>query len=195
MSDGKLSTCPACPPQTTARGRRLKPGLLRPDILLYGEPDSRADPITQIIQHDLSLDIDLLLIFGTSLTVHGSRELAKSFARLVRQNKGKVLFINREEPARSDWGGVIDYWVDLDSDVWVCDVKRRHPRFCSPSTPGGSDLLTTTVEHGEGNISRAREHVPICGIWGVGAKKRLAPPSDHPVKRVKMHLPGGIKKT
>ncbi|KAI3341953.1 DHS-like NAD/FAD-binding domain-containing protein [Ustulina deusta] len=130
LSEGKLPTCPACP-RATARGRRLEPGLLRPDILLYGELDPRADSIAEIIEHDLSLDIDILLIFGTSLAIHGIRELTKNFAKLVHKNEGKVLLINRESPVKSDWNGVIDYWVGWDCDAWIASGAlsgtRDHP--------------------------------------------------------------------
>ncbi|KAI0965727.1 DHS-like NAD/FAD-binding domain-containing protein [Xylaria arbuscula] len=93
-SAGKLPTFPACP-KTTVRGRQIRPGLLRPDILLYGELDPRADSISKVIRYDLSLDLDLLLILGTSLQVHVFRKLMKQFAKVVYKNKGLVLFINR----------------------------------------------------------------------------------------------------
>ncbi|KAI3326668.1 DHS-like NAD/FAD-binding domain-containing protein [Xylariaceae sp. AK1471] len=183
MSVGKLPICPACP-KTTARGRRVELGLLRPDIILYGESDPRADSISEIIQHDLSLDIDLLLIFGTSLAVYGIRELTKNFAKTVHKNKGMVLFINREGPAKSDWSGVIDYWVEWDCDAWVRDLKKRDRRFCLLSTPGG---LSSPAATADDDFGRVRELPLPCTASGAGVKKRHAPVSDNPAKRVKKH--------
>jgi NAD-dependent SIR2 family protein deacetylase len=53
-------------------------GVFRPDIILYDEPDPRADTIAEIIQHDMQVDIDLILILGTSLTVHGIQNSRKA---------------------------------------------------------------------------------------------------------------------
>lgn len=73
----------------------------------------------------MQLDIDLILILGTSLTVHGIQKLTKNFAKLAHKNNGHVLFINTTEPPRSQWDGVIDYWVKMQCDNWVRDLTMR----------------------------------------------------------------------
>ncbi|KAI1316614.1 DHS-like NAD/FAD-binding domain-containing protein [Xylariaceae sp. FL0255] len=184
--DGKLSICDACP-RTSNSGRPLAPGHLRPDILLYGEPDPRADSISEIIQHDLSLDVDLLLIFGTSLAVHGIRELTKKFARLVHKNNGKVLSINREGPVRSQWNGAIDYWVEWDCDAWVCDLKRRNNHSCSLSTTRRSGLPTAIIidDDDDDDDGKVEESTVLC--TSAKGKKRLASLNNGSAKRVKGH--------
>ncbi|KAI1315859.1 DHS-like NAD/FAD-binding domain-containing protein, partial [Xylariaceae sp. FL0255] len=184
--DGKLPICHACP-RTSNRGRPLAPGHLRPDILLYDESDPRADSISEIIQHDLSLDVDLLLIFGTSLAVHGIRELTKKFARLVHKNNGKVLSINREGPVRSQWNGVIDYWVEWDCDAWVRDLKRRNNHSCSLSTTRRSGLPTAIIidDNGDDDDGKVEESTVLC--TSAKGKKRLASLNNGSAKRVKGH--------
>ena len=147
--------CPACP-KATARGRRVEPGPLRPDILL---------------------------IFSTSLAVHGIRE-AKNFAKTVHKNKGMIHFVNREGTTKSDWSGVIDYWAEWDCDAWVRDPKKRDRRFCLLSTPGGLSFPATTADD---DLGRVRELPLPCTASGAGVKKRHAPVSDNPAKRAKKH--------
>ncbi|KAI0100152.1 DHS-like NAD/FAD-binding domain-containing protein [Nemania sp. FL0031] len=118
----RLLRCIKCRQQctcstTSRRGRTLQPGLLRPGILLYNELDLRAQTIAEIIQHNLSLDVDLLLILGTSLIVHGIQKLTRKFAKLAHKNDGIVLYINQKGPPRkhcivTHWDGVVDYWVE-----------------------------------------------------------------------------------
>lgn len=124
MGNFQLPPCPACP-TTSRRGRTLQPGLLRPGILLYNELDLRAQTIPEIIQHNLSLDVDLLLILGTSLIVHGIQKLTRKFAKLAHKNDGLVLYINQKGPPRKHWDGVVDYWVEWKCDAWVNDLTTR----------------------------------------------------------------------
>ncbi|KAI0547302.1 DHS-like NAD/FAD-binding domain-containing protein [Xylaria curta] len=111
-------TCPT----TSRRDRTLQPGLLRPGILLYNELDLRAQTIAEIIQHNLSLDVDLLLILGTSLIVHGIQKLTRKFAKLAHKNDGLVLYINQKGPPRKHWDGVVDYWVEWKCDAWLAKM-------------------------------------------------------------------------
>ncbi|MCJ1355047.1 MAG: hypothetical protein MMC33_005038 [Icmadophila ericetorum] len=103
-------------------------GTLRPNIVLYGEEHPSADLLSPITTHDLGLAPDILLIMGTSLKVHGLKVLIKEFAKAVHQKKnGKVIFVNLTKPASSTWDGIIDYWVDMDCDAWIKDVRKRRP--------------------------------------------------------------------
>lgn len=139
---GHQPPCPRCVDATTARqekGKRaLGVGKLRPDIVLYGEEHPESQRISDIIQHDLSLAPDLLIIMGTSLKVHGLKTVVKEFAKAIHNKKdGKVIFINYTKPADSVWADTIDFWVEMDCDAWVHDLKEKKPIIWSP--PGTVD--------------------------------------------------------
>lgn len=139
---GHQPPCPRCEDATTAReekGKRaLGVGKLRPDIVLYGEEHPESQRISDIIQHDLSLAPDLLIIMGTSLKVHGLKTVVKEFAKAIHNKKdGKVIFVNYTKPADSVWADTIDFWVEMDCDAWVHDLKEKKPIIWSP--PGTVD--------------------------------------------------------
>lgn len=115
-----------------ARGKRaLKIGTLLPNIVLYNDPTPHpsASTTSTVISADLSRKPDLLLIFGTSLKVHGIKKLVREFAKNVHANKGVVVLVNRDELSRSEWQNHIDYWVEGDCDSWVHDMKTRIPHL------------------------------------------------------------------
>lgn len=123
--------CPGCTKisdDRKAEGKRATAiGGLRPYIVLYDEQDPRAESISAIAHHNLSLRPDILLIMGTSLATHGVQLLIRDFARVIQQKRaGKVVFVNLTEPAKI-WDGVIDYWVEWDCDAWVGDLVKRQP--------------------------------------------------------------------
>lgn len=130
---GQQPECPHCVGATVARekeGKRaLGVGKLRPDIVLYGEEHPNAHLIGPIITHDLSLCPDMLLILGTSLRVHGLKVMVKQFANAIHNRGGKVVFVNYTKPPESEWGDVIDYWVQWDCDTWVTDLQARVPKL------------------------------------------------------------------
>lgn len=139
---GHQPPCPRCEDATTARqekGKRaLGVGKLRPDIVLYGEEHPESQRISDIIQHDISLAPDLLIIMGTSLKVHGLKTVVKEFAKAIHNKKdGKVIFVNYTKPADSVWADTIDFWVEMDCDAWVHDLKEKKPIIWSP--PGTID--------------------------------------------------------
>jgi NAD-dependent histone deacetylase SIR2 len=98
---------------------------------LYNDPIPHPSTHTTstVISADLSRKPDLLLVFGTSLKVHGIKKLVKDFAKLVHANKGVVILINKSELAKSEWKSVIDYWVEGDCDAWIHDLKGRIPEL------------------------------------------------------------------
>lgn len=153
---GNQPPCPRCEDATTARqekGKRaLGVGKLRPDIVLYGEEHPESQRISDIIQHDLSLAPDLLIIMGTSLKVHGLKTVVKEFAKAIHNKKdGKVIFINYTKPADSVWADTIDFWVEMDCDAWVNDLKEKKPIIWSP--PG------TIAEESRNTKRRRRTNV------------------------------------
>ncbi len=136
---GEQPLCPHCAGATAAREERgkraLGVGRLRPDIVLYGEEHPHAHLISPIVQHDLSLNPDMLLILGTSMRVHGLKVLVREFAKAVHNKGGKVVFINFTKPPDSVWSDIIDYWVESDCDAWVGDLQKRKPiLFLPPGT-------------------------------------------------------------
>lgn len=135
-SSGQAPDCPSCieyNEHRTGRGRRgLDIGRLRPDIVLYGEEHPEATLIAPIVTHDLALNPDSLLILGTSLRVHGLKVIVKEMAKAVHAKGGKVVFINQTKPAESTWADVIDYWVEMDCDNWVLDLKSRQGELWLP---------------------------------------------------------------
>jgi hercynylcysteine S-oxide lyase len=114
------------------RGKRaLKIGTLLPNIVLYHDPTPHPSTITTstVISADLARKPDLLLVFGTSLKVHGIKKLVKDFAKIVHEKKGIVILINKGELGKSEWAGVIDYWIEGDCDAWIHDLKSRIPNL------------------------------------------------------------------
>ncbi|KAG6365983.1 hypothetical protein INS49_000159 [Diaporthe citri] len=140
---GGTQTAPSSPEPDRGveqeKGKRaLGVGKLRPDIVLYGEEHPESQRISDIIQHDLSLAPDLLIIMGTSLKVHGLKTVVKEFAKAIHNKKdGKVIFVNYTKPADSVWADTIDFWVEMDCDAWVHDLKEKKPIIWSP--PGTID--------------------------------------------------------
>lgn len=164
---GMLTTCPRCP-RKSSRGRELAPGVLRPDIVLYGETDPQSSLISDIIRHDLCLDLDLLLVLGTSLATHGVRRLVRDFGTTVHRGNGVVVYVNRTGPPKAAFGGVIDYWVEWDCDEWVRDLMRR------------SGCLA-----GIDDTDRARTCVPSYQD-DIAARKRPTLFPEHVRKRIKV---------
>ena len=130
---GGAPECPSCAETNSDRLRRgkrtTKVGSLRPNVVLYGEQNPSENELSSIIQHDLRLAPDLILILGTSLKVHGLKVLVKEFAKAAHGGKkpGKVVFVNHTAPSPSAWDGIIDYWVQIDCDLWVQGLKERVP--------------------------------------------------------------------
>ncbi|KAF7903769.1 uncharacterized protein EAF01_006818 [Botrytis porri] len=135
---GSAPDCPSCISSSISRqdkGRRgLAVGRLRPDIVLYGEEHPHANLVGPLIIHDLKLGPDVLLILGTSLRVHGLKIMVKEFAQAVHARGGSVIFVNQTKPPESQWGDVIDYWVEWDCDAWVLDLKERRSDIWQPYT-------------------------------------------------------------
>lgn len=140
---GQQPPCPRCEDATNARQERgkraLGVGKLRPDIVLYGEDHPESQQISSIIQHDISLAPDMLIIMGTSLKVHGLKTVVREFAKTVHNRKdGKVIFVNYTKPAESVWSDIIDFWVEMDCDSWVEDLKEKKPVIWLP--PGSVEI-------------------------------------------------------
>ena len=115
----------------------MKIGTLLPNIVLYNDPipHPSTETTSKVISTDLSRKPDLMIVFGTSLKVHGIKKLVKNFAKTIHANKGTVIFVNKDELGKSEWGNVFDYWVQGDCDAWIHDVKSRIPNLWMKQEP------------------------------------------------------------
>ncbi|KAI3333801.1 DHS-like NAD/FAD-binding domain-containing protein [Ustulina deusta] len=120
--------CPRCNGRFEARkeaGMRLLPiGQLRPSMVMLDETHPQGEEIAHLARRDEWASPDLLLVLGTSLKVNGSKSLLRQFARPIRRQGGKVIYVNLSKPP-SDCGALVDYWVQWDVDEWVRDLKGR----------------------------------------------------------------------
>lgn len=135
LKNGELPICPRCEDNNTKRsieGKRLlaNSGMLRPNIVLYGENHPNGDFITDGINLDINRGKpDLLLIMGTSLRVDGVKRLVKSISKQVHDKGGLVIMINKTNIGDCNWHGIIDYQIDADCDEWVSKLKENMSDF------------------------------------------------------------------
>ncbi|KTW28518.1 hypothetical protein T552_01777 [Pneumocystis carinii B80] len=103
----------------------LKIGFLRPGIVLYGNTHPIQDFLGELTASDVKKWPDLLMIIGISLKFIPINSLIKDISKIVHTNGGKVIFVNRMEPSNNEWKGIIDWYVDADSDEWIEGLKER----------------------------------------------------------------------
>src|SRR5271169_4550233 len=112
-----------------AKGKRgMSVGLLRPNIVLYGEEHPSNHLLAPFVPFDLGSKPEVLVIMGTSLKVFDLQKIVKDFAKQIhsrKNGKGKVIFVNRTKPAESVWEDVIDRYVAMECDDWVRDLRVR----------------------------------------------------------------------
>lgn len=130
--DGFAPRCGKCATKSDDRQKTGKRGLavgsLRPNIVLYGEDHPQNTLLSPFVPFDASSQPDVLIIMGTSLKVFGLQKIIREFAKAVHaQKNGKVIFVNRTKPAESVWDSFIDYFVPMDCDDWVEDLRTRRP--------------------------------------------------------------------
>ena len=130
--DGVAPSCEQCMKKNDereAKGKRgVSVGLLRPNIVLYGEEHHSNHLLAPFVPFDLNSNPEVLVIMGTSLKVFGLQKIVKDFAKQIhsrKDGKGKVIFVNRTKPAESVWEDVIDQYVAMDCDDWVRDLRVR----------------------------------------------------------------------
>ncbi|KAF6761528.1 hst3 protein [Ephemerocybe angulata] len=144
--EGTAPSCPECVSRSEARvarsARAIRVGSLRPAIVLYDEPHPLGDEIGAIQMADVSKKPDMLIIMGTSMKVHGLKQLVKDFAKTIHSSSSpaastssspakrpcKVIFVNKTAPS-SEWADVIDYHVAGDTDTWVNKVLEDWKRI------------------------------------------------------------------
>ncbi|KAK6458835.1 DHS-like NAD/FAD-binding domain-containing protein, partial [Scheffersomyces xylosifermentans] len=127
LANGLNPQCSKCYEKYEERlysGKRLTGniGLLRPDIVLYGEHHPQSEILAQGLNVDLRAKPDLLIVMGTSLKVDGVKKLVKSLSASIHDKGGKVIFINKT-PLSKQWENYFDYEILSDCDSFVRILK------------------------------------------------------------------------
>ncbi|KAI5964118.1 HST3 [Candida pseudojiufengensis] len=125
----ECSNCYAKYEERLYSGKRITGniGILRPDIVLYGENHPQSEILSLGLSNDLKLKPDLLIIMGTSLKVDGVKKLVKSLANEIHKKpNGKVLFINKTSLGKQ-WQNFIDYEILCDCDEFIKLLKNEIP--------------------------------------------------------------------
>lgn len=131
LSQGVNPQCANCYAKYEERlysGKRITGniGMLRPDIVLYGEYHPQSEILSQGLNVDLRARPDLLIIMGTSLKVDGVKKLVKSLSQSIHAKNGKVIFVNKTSLSKQ-WENYIDYEILCDCDDFVHILKREIP--------------------------------------------------------------------
>lgn len=146
--------------------------------MLYGEPHPCEDDLSACLENDLSLRPDLLLVMGTSLKVKGIQRVVTEFAKTVHNKKGgTVIFVNLTKPADSIWSNLIDYWVNMDCDRYVADLKKRRPNIFTVQTriPFMGVGKSTEKKNGNSKSNSHREKAELSQEAGIEGKENDPP--------------------
>lgn len=139
LKAGQAPACGACTERAAQREergqRRLKGGVLRPDIVLYNEPHPQGDVIAECLGADIAKRPTMLLVIGTSLKVAGLKRMVKDIARAVHTTNpldGLVVYMNKTEvQARSEWRSTFDCELVGECDAWVRLVQEEFGRLAA----------------------------------------------------------------
>ncbi|KAJ3193882.1 hypothetical protein HDU82_002647 [Entophlyctis luteolus] len=116
-----------------ALGKRSQSsGVLRPNIVLYGEHHAEGDLIAKCVAADVRKRPDVVIVMGTSLKVDGIKILVRDLARSTKQKKtngsdagsGLVVLFNRTRLGK-EWDTVFDYQFLGDVDECVELFERE----------------------------------------------------------------------
>lgn len=132
FSNGSNPECKNCYLKYQERlylGKRLTGniGMLRPNIVLYGENHPQSEILANGLNKDVNLKPDLFIIMGTSLKVDGIKRLVKTLAQSVHNRGGTVLFVNKTPISQAMWSNIIDYEILCDCDEFVKLLKYEIP--------------------------------------------------------------------
>lgn len=133
-----LIECPRCIENYESRiklGKRSLEssiGIIRPNIVLYGEEHPYSEKFAKNLNKDLNKKPNMLLIFGTSLKVAGVKNLVKKMSKKIHENdKGLVILINKDPVSYSFWKNYIDYQIVSDCDAFCNFVENKLPSIFS----------------------------------------------------------------
>jgi NAD-dependent histone deacetylase SIR2 len=123
-------------------------GILRPDIVLFGEPHINGDEIGGIIHRDTEKKPDLLLVMGTSLSVYSVKDAVRSIAKAVRRGGGLVILVNKTEvSAPSMWRKVFDFHIKNEADEWVKETVSHWIRIAPSEWDEGPNFPSQLLKH------------------------------------------------
>lgn len=157
LEQGEYPECENCHLKYQERlysGKRLTGniGILRPDIVLYGENHPQSEILAKGLNLDLSMKSDLLLIMGTSLKVDGVKKLVRSMSKTIRERGGKVIFVNKTSVSKQ-WAGLVDYEVLCDCDDFIRALKREIPDLFLTQEQLDSKKLAKSNSTSRGSVS------------------------------------------
>lgn len=101
--EGKNIPCYNCALVRASRqiaGKQLiSIGLLMPNVVQIGQqhhPNGKY--IAKVADNNCLISPDMMLILGTSLKAYRANQLAKQFAKTVKSNGGKVIYVDLFKP-------------------------------------------------------------------------------------------------
>ena len=71
-------------------------GRLRPNIVLYGEENSKGDIIGEVAEQNLGAGPEVVFVVGTALKVPGARMLVTELCCVAKTQGGFTVWINRD---------------------------------------------------------------------------------------------------
>lgn len=132
MKNGQSPDCHNCKERIEARKRNgqrsIRGGVLRPDIVLYNEPNPQGEAIAEYITADISRRPTMLLVIGTSLKVVGLKRLIKDISKAIHANSedGLVVYLNKTGvQAKSEWRSIFNYELIGECDAWVSHLRAE----------------------------------------------------------------------
>ncbi|KAJ3193805.1 hypothetical protein HK101_004069 [Irineochytrium annulatum] len=128
--DGAPPCCPRCRGMSDARvagGKRaLAVGVLRPNVVLYGEHHPGGGDIADVVGKDVrrpkAKRVDVMMVMGTSLKVEGVKRLVRDLGKSVRGGGGIVVLVNRIALGK-EWEDVFDVRIEGDCDDVVESIR------------------------------------------------------------------------
>lgn len=140
MQDGAAPDCPQCEDHFFLRmtaGKRMSSstvGILRPNIVLYGENHPQSEALAKGLNQDIRRNPNIVLIFGTSLKVDGVKQLVRSLSKSVHEKPGGLVVLINATPVSAAWEKFIDIHIQADCDSWVCHLRNQMPNLFADST-------------------------------------------------------------
>lgn len=196
LREGEYPECDNCLEKYQERlysGKRLTGniGILRPNIVLYGENHPQSEILAKGLNLDMSLKSDLVIIMGTSLKVDGVKKLVRAMCKNVHERGGKVLFVNKTS-APKQFAGLIDFEVLGDCDEFVRALRNEIPDLFLTQEQLDSKKLQSGVSKKVPSLKLEAEVVAAIkaeSYYETIEKRELFTPPATPSKRRIVELP------
>ncbi|OBA18052.1 DHS-like NAD/FAD-binding domain-containing protein [Metschnikowia bicuspidata var. bicuspidata NRRL YB-4993] len=156
-------------------------GILRPDIVLYGENHPQSEILARGLNIDMGMKCDLVLIMGTLLKVDGVKKLVRSVCKNVRERGGKVVFVNKS-PVAKQFASLVDYEVLCDCDDFIRALRHEIPDLFLTQ-----EQLDSKKLQGKQSPSKPYDHIKNEQPEGVKLETTTARVKiENPTNRVKL---------